>query len=138
MYLTLFQMLENSEKLFRRSDALALRDKITVFSWITTLFTSLCSMICLSKGFSANILVNLFSSPSSIATDCSAWHKLNKNTYIYISFILHYWMHNKTHTVGTSISGQKSAKEESARSLPAFSFHFYRAIVLVLMIILKN
>lgn len=80
-------MTENSEKLFRRSAALVLREKITVFSWITTLFTSLCSMICLSKGFNATILVSLFSSPSSMATACSTWHKLNKNKHMFRSFI---------------------------------------------------
>lgn len=47
-------------------------------------------------------------------------------------------MHNKTHTVGTSMSRQKSAKEESTRGLPALSFHFYRATLLVLMIIFKS
>lgn len=105
MYLTLFQMPENSAKLFRRSDASVLRDKIIVFSWITTLFTSLCSMICLSKGFSATILVSLLSSPSSTATACSIWHKLNKKKHMSSSFIyvfLHYRMPNNAYTISAS------------------------------------
>lgn len=106
-------MSENSEKVFRRTSASVLRDKIIVFSWITTLFTSLCSMICLSKGFSATILVSLLSSPNSKATACSSWYKLNKKKNMSTSLFqilflfLNYRICNEVQIISTSKNRQK-------------------------------